>query len=605
MKKGKEQANSLRSLVSAALFQTGLLPEDEDTKNQFIHLVRSVVEKNDDVEARYSGSVPLRVLHNIAILKIAFGLNNREVTSIICGDLSQLDRTIRTRESEIGMLASAYTQAKSRFSHLKDALASGKVFEEIDLRSHLALGQLATSDQHSRPSIPLHMAKALEQVRWSDGFQSGDPDAICIAAEKYMAAGAIEIAEPLIEQVLDAAPDHPGGWFQKARLLLKKSAQVVRQASLFRLMSEEADTLSAAESHYEELAYDETDTSQNLRRQAFEACVKAYSLLPARQEYERSAIRWSSDYGTLRSLRVSVETFIVREAGDRCNLYRCESGLRERIEAQLGLTRKLLFHPGHEGTGPSREWVADADEMARLSAQPLFSEATDKVIVAAYKELMAPFGHVLDDRTSLQLSALNFLRLLSSPEDYRQAVVDFSESVKSGYAPRSGEYFGPFPGPYDLASWRLVLHEHLDAIMNRAEQRDLVRAVYAGWVSDVNRRRDEALLSIYDDEIRLLFAAGDKLGAYRVACMAEMDGVYRRDDGYGALVLRRTAQHVDREFGDSVAANPSVNGHLNDAEMEQVAENYSEAQLFEWDALEGHDPFPDYLWPPDDGAIDE
>lgn len=605
MKKVKEQADSLRSRVTAALDRTGLLSEDEDTKNRFIHLVRSVVEKSDDVEGRYSGSVPPTVLDNIAILKISFGLNNREVTSIIRGDLSQLERTLTVRESEIGMLATAYAQAKSRFPHLKDALASGKKFEEIDLRSHLALGRLVSDDPRSKPGIPLHIARALELVRWSDEFQYGNPDAICLAAEKYLAAGAIEIAEPLIEQVLEAAPDHPGGWFQKARLLLKKSAQAARQASHFRIVGEETDPFSAAEIHYEELAYDQADTSRNLRRQAFDACVKAYSLLPDKKEYERSAIRWSSDYGTLRSLRVSVGTFIVREAGERCNPYRWESGLRERIDARLGRVQKFVSRPGQEGAGPSRERVYDPNEMARLAAKPLFSDATDKVILAAYRELTVPLGFALEDRISLQLSALNFLRLLSRPEDYQREVANFAESIKAGYAPRLGEYFGPFHGPdAALTCWRLVLHEHLDVIMSRAEQRGLVRAVYAGWVSEVNRRRDEALLSIYDDEIRLRFAAGDKLGAYHAACMAEHDGIYRRDDGYGALVLTRTAQHVDREFGGGANAYPAVLGHLGDAMMRQVAESYSDAKISEWDTSDGPSPFPDHLWPPDDGAID-
>lgn len=601
MTKSRERADSFRSRVAAALLRVGLLPDDEDTKDQFIHLVRSVLEKCDAVKSLYAGKIPNKALENIALLKIAFGMNNKEVTSIICGDISQLNKTVRVREREIGMLATAYTWAKTRFPRLKEVLASGNAFEEIDLQGCLSLVQPGNDDQYSKPGIPLHMAKALEGVRWSDGFQNGDPDAICVAAEKYMAAGAIEIAEPLIEQVLGAAPNHPGGWFQKARLLLKKSEHAARQASLFSFMSDEADTLSTAEGHYEELAYDEVDASQNLRRQAFEACVKAYSLLPDRKEYECSAIRWSSDYGTLRSLRVSIETFIVREAGERCNPYLWESGLRERIDARLGRTRKLVFHPGHEGVAPSNEWVAAPDEMARLSARPLFSDVTDKVIVTAYKELMAPYGHFLDNRTSLQLSALNFLRLLLPQEEYRREVTGFVELLKSGYAPDCGEYFGPFSDPdAPLSLWRLVLHEHLDAVMTRAEQRDLVRTVYAAWVSKVNQRRDEALSSIYGDEIRLRFAAGDDRGAHQIASEAETDGIYRRDDGYGALVLRRTAQRAASSLGGTVWEYPSVVGHLRDDGMKKIAEAYYDTLLSEWDSLDGPVPFPEYLWNPDD-----
>lgn len=602
MKKGK----ALRSYIMAALHRVGLLSADKETNDIFNRLVRGVVDTRKEVKNKYQGQVPHNALDNIAILKIAFGLTNPEIGRIICGDLSQIEKTIRIREREIALLATAYARAKSHFPHLKDALTSGKAFEEIDLRSLLALGQFGPDDQHSKPGIPLHMAKALERVRWSDGFQDGDPDAICLAAEKYMAAGAIEIAEPLIEQVLEAAPDHPGGWFQKARLLLKKSAQAMRQASLYSAMSEAADTLSAGERHYDELAHDEAGTSQDLRRQAFDVCVKAYSLLPDGKEYEPAAIRWSIDYGTLRALRVSVLTFIVEEAGDRSNPYHWETGLRERIDARLGRTRKLVFHPGKEGTGPSREWVADPDEMARLSALPLFSETTDKVIVAAYKELMASHWPAIENRTYLRLSALNFLRLLVAQEDYRREVSEFVESIKTGYAPSSGAYFGPFSDPDEpLTCWRLVLHEHLDAVMDRAEQRSLVRSVYAGWISNINQRRDEALTSIYDDEIRLRFAAGDDHGAHEVACLAEADGIYRREDGYGALILRRTAQRAARSLGANVTEAPSVAGHLQDESMKTVAEEYYEALLSEWDVIEGPDPFPDYLWAIENELQDE
>jgi hypothetical protein len=292
--------------------------------------------------------------------------------------------------------------------------------------------------------------------------------------------------------------------------------------------------------------------------------------------------------------------FIVQEAGERCNPFRCSDwGLRERIEARLGRTQECLFHPGDEGSGPLREWVADPEKMSRLAGLPLFSETTDEMIFAAYKELTSPHGLVVDNQTHLQLLALNFLRFLAPDADYRREVTDFVESLRSGYAPRSGEYFGPFPGPYDLASWRMALHEHLDTIMSRSEQRDLVRDIYAGWVAEVNRRRDEALSSIYDDEVRIRYAAGDLLGAYQAACQAEADGIYSRIDGYGAHVLRRMAQHAARSLGERVADYPSVIDHLEDDRMKLVADAYCEDMLSQWDALEGPDPFPEHLWPED------
>lgn len=590
MKKNREQANSVRQRVSEALRRVELHPDDKELLNQWVGLVRSVFE-SDSTKSKtpYQHPVPMKVLENVALLKISFGFDNRDVVLAISGDSRDIERMIKKRENEITLLANAYAQATSRFSSIKEALTSGKAFEEIDIRGEVSLEKVAQADSDPKRSIPLHMAKALEKVRWSDGFQDGDPDAICLAAEKYMTAGAIEVADSLIEQVFDADPSHPGGWFQKARLLLKKSDLVMRKASHYRFLSEEADVLSAAEQHYEDLASDEAGNSHNLRQEAFDACVKAYSLLPDGAAYEQSAIRWSSDYGTLRNLRHSVRKFIVREAGERCNPYRMDGSIHERINARLGRTKKMVW----DETRQTHDWVPDIDEMERLAAPPLFSENTDKMIVAAYKELMAD-SWTSFDRKSVQLSALNFIRVLMSESEYRQEVADFAESLKTGYAPESGEYFGQFSGPYPygIVGWRFVLHEHLDSIMSRSEQRALIRSVYDRWVLEVNRRRDEAFLSNYDEEIRQKFLAEDPLGAYQIACMGEKDGIYRRDDGYGALVLTRTAQHAALSLGAD--SSQSVIRHLGDESLRSVAEQYYDDEVQSWYSDDPF-PFPDYL----------
>lgn len=595
MKRNKEQVNSVRQRILEALRRVELLPDDKELLNQWVGLVRSVFESGSTKsKTPYQHPVPMKVLENVALLKIGFGFDNRDVVLAISGDSRDIERMIRTRENEITLLANAYAQATSRFSSIKEALTSGKTFEEIDIRGDVSLGQISRVDSDPKRSIPLHMAKALEKVRWSDRFQDGDPDAICHAAEQYMAAGAIEVAEPLVEQVLEADPNHPGGWFQKARLLLKKSDLATRQASHYRFLSEEADVLSAAEQHYEDLASDEAGNSLNLRLEAFDACVKAYSLLPDGAAYEQSAIRWSSDYGTLRNLRHSVRKFIVQEAGERCNPYRMDGSIHERINARLGRTKKMVW----DETRQTHDWVPDIDEMERLAAQPLFSENTDKMIVAAYKELMER-SWTYFDRDYVRLSALNFIRLLMSESEYRQEVTDFVESIKSGIASRSGAYFGPFYGPDNgMTCWRLALHEHLDAILSRSEQRDLVRSLYEGWCKEVQHRRDEALLSIYDDELRLRFDAEDNVGAFQIACLAEKDGIYRRDDGYGALVLRRTAQRAALILGAETSVGPLVSGYLEDEALKSVAEKYYDDQMQNI-YFDDPDPFPEYLFSPD------
>ncbi|MDF1750458.1 MAG: hypothetical protein P1V34_16465, partial [Alphaproteobacteria bacterium] len=488
-----------------------------------------------------------------------------------------------------------YTSGKSAFPKLKEALSSGKSFEGLDLHGQLMLAQVAQEDNRSSFGAPLSMVMALETVRRSDGFQEGDPDAICLAAEKYMSMGAIEVAEPLIEQVLADFQNHPGGWFQKARLLLMKSSKAMRQASHYRILSEDADTLSAGEQYFEDLSYDEVAISQKLKQDAFEACVKAYGLLPDEKEYEQTAIQWSTDYGTLRTLRKSVRMFIVQEAGERCNPYRYDMDLHKKITARLRQMRKVKRDETQNINGS----IPDDSETNQLMEQPLFSKSTDKIIVASYKELKKSTLTFQSGPKDWQLSALNFLRLLTSQEDYRLEVAEFVERLRSGYATRSGEYFGRFFEPDDPMTFRRsLLHEHLDVSMSRAEQRDLVRAVYTGWVSNVNGRRDEALLSIYDDEIRIKFAAGDYCGAYEAACMGEADGIYRRDDGHGALVIRRTAQHASLSLEGEMTGSLALTRVLEDESLKSVAENYYEDKMNEWYA-DDPVPFPEYLWPPD------
>lgn len=69
MKNENGHAASLRARVTAALDRVGLLPEDDNTKDTFIHLVRSVPEKDRDVEKRYPSPIPIKVLENIALLR--------------------------------------------------------------------------------------------------------------------------------------------------------------------------------------------------------------------------------------------------------------------------------------------------------------------------------------------------------------------------------------------------------------------------------------------------------------------------------------------------------------------------------------------------------
>lgn len=577
----KEQPNSLRSRVSMALDQLNLLPDDEDLKNKFIGWIRSVIEKDPDLKERYidgGAPTPFKLLKNIALLKISFSFSHPEIRSLIKNDClteHPIKKAISLRQKEVALLSRAYNSAHQRFPKLSDALSTDQPLEDIDLTNMIPSVIPADIYETSTPVIPLHLAKCIEEVRWSDRFQEDDPAAICLVAESYIELGALDISEALIEQAFAQTPEHAGVWFQKSRLLMKKSAKAMQQASHYQLSSEYADPMSAAESHWEEMAMEEASLAQDLRNNAFEACVKSYGLLPDSKNYERSAIEWSHDYGSLRELRHRILIFIVQEAGRLCNPYGSHGELHDRIEARLGRTQKLHL--------PSMVWSEDPEKMARLAALPLFSETTDIVLVSAYKELMTSHWSVFD-KTHLQLLALNFMRLLAS-DDYPVAVTNFVDRLKMAHASDSGRYLGPFSGfsDEDDAGWRTVLHEHLDAVMIRQEQRELVREVYGKWIAWVSKTRDDTLSSLFDDEIRIRFAKEDKMGAYATACQAEDDGIYRRNEPNTALVLRRMAQWASQAPG---AEQPKVDAtrlqqHLDDKDMEHLAEEHFD-KAYDW-----------------------
>jgi hypothetical protein len=136
--------------------------------------------------------------------------------------------------------------------------------------------------------------------------------------------------------------------------------------------------------------------------------------------------------------------------------------------------------------------------------------------------------------------------------------------------------------------------------MSVDQQRDLVRKIYTRWAAAVNSMRDYALLSIYDDEVRRLFADGDLLGMHRAACQAETEGVYRRDDGWGALVLTRAAEHAARKLGNATTRPESIVRHLEDEAMRRVGLKYYDRLLSEDAVPENSIDMDLFLGAPDD-----
>ena len=471
MEKELPAESAIRAKAELALRRVNLLPNDSELAGRYIRLVENVftagAKTTSEIQKTYGNQPSVPLLANIAVLKLAFGFENKELAYAMLGQHKDLKRVIRLRAHDIAQRADAYGQAKDKFFELQKLLTSDQAFEKIDLFAELLVLPEVTETQTAEsafPVVPLYMVQLMEKLLESEAYEAREPDALCLAAEHFAALGDDKRAWELIDEVIAHAPDHPGAWYQKARLSLKKAAEERRAAACAQMLSEEGEALSATEAHFEEMAGSELLSAHKLRRQAFDASLKAFSLLPGRVVYEKAAIKWSHDYGTLRQLRCKILEFIVREAGERCNPYWESGELHERIEARLGRTKDIVFPPRPEYKGPGFERVAAPEKMARLSALPLFSEDVDKMLPLAYEEFKK--CGLVGNFLGLQLEALNFLRVLAPSDVYHQEVKEFADSLSWGDPHTVGWYFGAFPGHNDPGDRRKVLHEHLGSIMS-------------------------------------------------------------------------------------------------------------------------------------------
>lgn len=607
---GKRGASSkIYPMARAALRGIDLLPKDPDLMDNHTRIVadffRAKAETTKEVRKIYGDEPSIQVLANVGVLKLAFGCSNKDVSQAILGKYQELKKALRLNAHDIAQRAHAYSQAQNKFPELEAALTSGRPFTEIDLFTELLAQPEGTKPRLAESvltNVPLYTAQLTEKLLESEAYETREPDALCRAAEHFSSLGDDRRAWELIDEVITAAPDHPGAWYQKARLLLKQAEATRRDAARMRMLSEDGEALSATESHFEEMAECELLSAHKLRRQAFDASLKAFSLLPGRAEYEGAAVNWSSDYGSLRRLRQKMLEFIVREAGDYCHPYRENSELHERIEARLGRTRDIVFPPRPEYAGPGFEVVAAPEKMARLSALPLFSENTDAMLPRAYEELKKCGS--LDNFLGLRLAALNILRVLAPADEYRQEVKEFADSLLWGDPHTVGLYFGTFPGFSDPGEWRRMMHEHLGSVMNLAAQRALADQIYTRWHDNIEKRRIAAVVSIYNQELRTLFEAGEIIAAYDAARRAETEGIYRRDDEWGAITLTRLAQHAAHALGGVDNAPEAIREHLSDTAMRDLAEGwYDEYCANDDDGIPIADLPEAYLTPPSDYLI--
>lgn len=591
-----------RKRIAAAMEVLGYSLKDPTTKKK-IDLVRGALEAVHD-HNRMPGSKGKGVaaepptdafFKNVAVLKIKFDFTNRDIArlvGLIPGKRNEVAEILSLRSKEIEWQLNRYATASESFRSLNNALQQMDSFDHTDLDRELGLRLMPDRDPTpSYHDLNIKEMRALEAARQRPDFQSGTPDGISILVEQYIDAGALEIAQLHLQKAMEEHPKHAGLWFQKARLLLALSVRSSREQRRYSLMSREADALSAAEVHWGGMEEEEATTGRNYREEVFSVCLKAYSLLPSNEAYEREAQRWSNDFGRLRELRLQVTRFLVAEAALRCGpLWEGGSEFEKRKLERLNVATAVRPLPSYK---------SKREKTSKRVKEPLFSAETDQAVLQSYDELIR--NPLLFSKLQVRYAALAFIRLLR-PSEYASEIQKFLSELKTAAPTVACAFFGPFDGSQVTMgpSERTMLHEHLDLVMTRNEQRELLRESYGRWKAQIDAQMVSAAASTYDDEIRICHARKDYLGAYEAACDAEKRGVYRRDDGHGALMLYRAAQWaaltsakgpnklIEKKAGDS---------HLSDKKLRLTAQQYFE--LYFGSSIDSLDYMPpDFFWGP-------
>jgi len=522
-----------------------------------------------------NGHLSKQAIKNVAILRVWCDFSASDIQELFpAGERQEASvlRKLDLREEELRFRAAAYSYVSPRFEHIKPVLLTGGDINSVELPfSPVQSDQPQKASEHV--ALPLSLIEAIDRVRDTPEFQAGDPNATAKVIEGYIELGATQIAHGLLYDALADYPEHPGLWFQNARLLLVLSENQHALAGSYSRWSEESEPLSAAENHWQEMAFETQGQADSLRDSVFDVCVRAFGYLPDNKAYEASASKWSRDYGELRKLREKILLYIVHDAGRKCDPHRGRlDKLHDKVLARLG--RLTKWEPGSGS-------VIGEERTASLAAEPIFSAETDKLVVSAYKELFGEHPWVITEYASVRLSALNFLRIYLPTDEYRAEVEKFVQVLREIHGDDASRFLGPYDGLQAgfAPLIRTVLHEHLDTALTRQEQRQLVHDIYKKWADWVLRLGADTTQSIYDDEIRIQFKTGDYEAAYRSACEAEETGSYRRDDGHGALMLKSTAAWVlDNTTRDRIEANllDMARSHLADKAMCDLAREHFE-----------------------------
>ncbi len=523
-----------------------------------------------------ASKIPPRLLQNVTILSSMFGLTTQQISNLIYEEKKISDDKLDLALEMLRHKAGVYSGAASVFSNVCKQISGKTPLEELKL-----LNIIQSASSNIFPATPavggVKLVNAIEDLTLEDGYQEGEPSAVCKVVEHYIDLGAFKIAQGLLNQALEQAENHAGLWFLKARLSLLLSSMENRKAFNYRLSQEWADPMSREEENYQFLEDEAAGKAYDWREQVFEICLKAFSLLPDLDAFDKDARQWSNDFGDCRKLRENIIHRIVHEAGRKC--WPFIGNDNKRVLARLGRCAKYI---------PPETWVIDEEENKRLSKEPVFSSENDRIVISAYKEWITDkyYSHGL--AIGPYLWALNLVRVFL-PEQYRDAVSEFIQKIKELPPQTACDLLRPYDGiqnDYGSDNIGTLLHDHLDAVMSRDEQRRFSIELYEAWESDIHQKRDNTLRSIYDDQIRAQFEAGQCGSAYSLACQAEDEGVFLRSNGSDALRLKRTAQWAAqdaRKRDDACGETEITERHLQDEAMSKLAESYFDTVYEDWD----------------------
>jgi hypothetical protein len=520
----KEQQDKFASKAKAAIERAGIdVPVGKmKTVTDWMTSVYTKA-KVPELKNRQLDATP-RELVNLAILW-SFRFSNADARKLLLSPPKASDeirKLVAVRREEVTWLADAYQAAATGFAKLEEVLMTGVSLKDVDLKVTLS----QEHDGYRNPAVPrpLPLIGLIEDLRETEAFQEGDPDAVSKIVERYIDAGALKVAEKLLEQAMSESESHAGLWFQKARLLLSQAHRESNTAFRYQILAESNDPLSAAERHNEEMAAEHNGNAAEAQLRVFDVCLKALALLPNDQGFDDEIRKWSTDFGAARLLRRQILERVVSEAGLQTDPYRPYGDSHERVLARLN---RLTRWAPETGMG----YVVDEVKCARLSREPLFSEVTDAVVLRAYDELMEDYT-VTYNRPQLRLQALNFLRFLA-PGKYPGEVSKFVEDLRMITPDKACDFLGPFdgiPAVEEDRSWRAVMFEHLGSAMDQQAQRSLVAEFYGKWIAWIERLKRETVGSLYADGVRRCFEANDGVGAYRLACQGEEEGALDHAD---------------------------------------------------------------------------